>query len=126
MNSESKRSRLSMDKYIGRTVMLSPEEYGELNTGVKGKRPFYILRKKVNSYIVVVSTKTPKSTTKKKRKYIEYKYNGGRSWLRLDLKDGYNILTEEIMRKSEINDMIKLDVDQVNELNRFYSDFALF
>ncbi len=116
----------NMDKYIGRTVMLSPEEYGKLNTGVKGKRPFYILRKKGERYIVVVSTQTPKSTTKKKRKYIEYKYDGGKSWLRLDLKDGFNILTERMLDKYEVNNMINLNEDQVNELNRFYTDFACF
>ncbi len=115
-----------MSQYIGRTVMLSPNEYGEINDGIKGKRPFYILRKKENNYVVIVSTQTPKSTTKKKRKYIEYQYDGGRSWLRLDLKDGFNILTERILNKSEINDMIKLNDDQVNKLNIFYSDFALF
>ncbi len=114
-----------MDKYIGRTVMLSPEDYGELNNGVKGKRPFYILRKKGNGYIVVVSTQTPKSTTKKKRKYIEYKYDGGRSWLRLDLKDGYNIFVDRIIENAEINDLIQLNDNQIDELNRFYQDYYL-
>ncbi len=115
-----------MSQYIGRTVMLSPNEYGEINDGIKGKRPFYILRKKENSYVVVVSTQTPKSTTKTKRKYMEYKYDGGRSWLRMNLKDGYNILTKKTLLKSEINDMINLNNDQVEELNKFYNDFVLF
>ncbi len=112
-------------KLTGKTYYIDPSKLGDINDGIKQRRPLYVLKGINNDFIFAVLSTTKKHVGKKKtyqhKKYIEWKKG---SYLRVDKLHGWTTIKKDDLKldKNNINEMIKLTKKEVNELIIFYND----
>ncbi len=115
---------IKKNELIGKTYFIEPIKLGELTDGFKRRRPIYILDFINEKYVFgVISTTTIHSGQKKtfqRRKYIMWSKKAG---LRLSRSDGFAIIKKSDIEKdrSNLNQKIKIDVDNKRRLLDFYS-----
>ncbi|BDU67527.1 MAG: hypothetical protein TYPL_1800 [Candidatus Tyloplasma litorale] len=110
---------------IGKTYYIDPIKLGDMNDGIKGKRPIYILTGINNEWVFgVLSTTTIHSGKKNTFQHKEYlKWRDG-CYLRKDRMFGWTRVEKKDIKndKKNLKKVISLNEKQKKELLSFYKD----